>query len=121
MAESQGVKVPAPPSSDSPWIIPDPNLIRVQTILFSSLAVSLLAAFVAMLGKQWLNRYSQVDMHRSLIHRSRDRQRKINGMTKWHFNLVMEFLPLMLQFALLLLSYALSDVRATLPLTLLVS
>ena len=113
MAESQGVKVPAPPSSDSPWTNPDPNLVRVQTILFSSLAVSLLAAFVAMLGKQWLNRYSQADMHGSLIQRSRDRQRKINGMTRWHFNLVMEFLPLMLQFALLLLGYALSDYLLT--------
>jgi len=62
-----------------------------------------------MLGKQWLNRYALVEMRGSVIDRSRDRQRKMNGMTTWHFDLVMEFLPLMLQAALLLLGYALSE------------
>ena len=61
-----------------------------------------------MLGKQWLNRYSAV-IHGSLIDRSRDRQRKMNGMATWRFNVVMEVLPLMLQAALLLLGYALAN------------
>ena len=113
MATAQGLKLPPQPDSDTPWNGPDPTLVRVQAILFSSLAVSLLAAFVAMLGKQWLNRYSQVEMHGSLINRNRDRQRKINGMTTWHFNLVMESLPVMLQFALLLLGFALANYLTT--------
>ena len=92
----------------APWTGPDSTIIQVQAILYSSLAASLLAALVAMLGKQWLNRYAQVEMRGSVIDRSRHRQRKINGMETWHFNLVMEFLPLMLQIALLLLGYALS-------------
>ena len=108
MAENKTLTVPAKPSSDSPWNGPDPNLVHVQAILFSSLALSLLASFVAMLGKQWLNRYSKVDMRGSLIDRSRDRQRKMNGMENWGFKLVMESLPLMLQAALLLLGCALS-------------
>ena len=87
----------------------DPTIIHVQSILYSSLAASLLAAFIAMLGKQWLNRYSQNDMRGSVIDRSRHRQRKMNGMVTWHFDFVMESLPLMLQAALLLLGYALSD------------
>ena len=91
------------------WSGPDPTTVRVQAILYSSLAASLLAAFIAMLGKQWLNRYAQVEMRGSLIDRSRHRQRKINGMDTWRFDLVMESLPLMLQIALLLLGYALSD------------
>ena len=91
------------------WDGPDPIAVRVQAILYSSLAASLLAAFVAMLGKQWLNRYAQVEMRGSVIDRSRHRQRKMNGMVTWHFDFVMECLPLMLQAALLLLGYALSD------------
>ncbi|KAF9785309.1 hypothetical protein BJ322DRAFT_1006018, partial [Thelephora terrestris] len=35
------------------WTGPDPTLVHVQSILFSSLAASLLSAFVALLGKQW--------------------------------------------------------------------
>ena len=62
-----------------------------------------------MLGKQWLNRYAQMEMRGSVIDRSRHRQRKMNGMVTWHFDLVMECLPLMLQAALLLLGYALSN------------
>ena len=61
-----------------------------------------------MLGKQWLNRYSQVEMRGSVIDRSHQRKRKMEGMITWHFDLVMESLPLMLQAALLLLGYALS-------------
>jgi len=45
----------------------------------------------------------------SVIDRSRHRQRKMDGMATWHFDFVMECLPLMLQAALLLLGYALSN------------
>ena len=106
MANSNGLNLPPKPDSDSPWTGPSPILVHVQSILYSSLAVSLLAAFVAMLGKQWLSRYS-ADIHGSLIDRSRDRQRKMNGMSTWRFDVVMEILPMMLQAALLLLGYAL--------------
>ena len=84
-------------------------MVHVQSILFSSLAASLLAAFVAMLGKQWFNRYSQVEIRGSFIDRSCHRQRKMNGMITWHFDRVMECLPLMLRAALLPLGYALSN------------
>ena len=62
-----------------------------------------------MLGKQWLNLYERVEMRGSPMDRSRDRQRKMNGIVTWRFDLVMECLPLMLQIALLLLGYALSS------------
>ena len=112
MANSTGLKVPSKPDSDSPWTGPPPTLVHVQSILYSSLAVSLLAAFVAMLGKQWLSRYS-ADIRGSLIDRSRDRQRKLNGISTWRFNVVMEILPMMLQGALLLLGYALYSYLST--------
>ena len=90
------------------WTAPPTTIIVVQTFLYASLATSLFSAFLAMLGKQWLNRYSTIDMRGSEIERSQNRQRKLDGIVTWHFNHVMESSPLMLQFALLLLGCALS-------------
>ena len=58
------------------WTGPDPTIVHVQAILYASLAASFLAAFIAILCKQWLNRYARVDMRESVIGRSRRRQRK---------------------------------------------
>jgi len=69
--------------------------------------MSLLAAFVAMLGKQWLNRYLR-HTGGSMIERCGDRQRKFDGLEKWPFRLFVESLPIMLQIALLLLTCGLS-------------
>jgi hypothetical protein len=69
--------------------------------------MSLLAAFVAMLGKQWLNRYLR-HAGGSMVERCGDRQRKIDGLERWPFRLFIESLPVMLQIALLLLSCGLS-------------
>jgi len=73
-----------------------------------SLATSLFSAFLAMLGKQWLNRYASTDVRGTAIERSQNRQRKLDGVVTWYFDFVMESLPLMLQIALLLLGCALS-------------
>lgn len=83
-------------------------MVHVQAILFASLATSLFSAFLAMLGKQWLNRYESTDMRGSAIERSQNRQRKLDGIDAWYFDPLMESLPLMLQAALLLLGCALS-------------
>jgi hypothetical protein len=69
--------------------------------------MSLLAAFVAMLGKQWLSRYLR-HAGGSMVERCGDRQRKIDGLERWPFRLFIESLPVMLQIALLLLSCGLS-------------
>jgi hypothetical protein len=69
--------------------------------------MSLSAAFVAMLGKQWLNRYLR-HAGGSMVERCGDRQRKIDGLEKWPFRLFIESLPVMLQIALLLLFCGLS-------------
>ena len=92
----------------SQWTGPPRTIVHVQAMLYASLAASLLSAFFAMLGKQWLNRYVSTDMRGTAIERSQSRQRKLNGIVTWHFNHAMESLPLMLQFALLLLGCALS-------------
>ena len=87
---------------------PPPSMVDVQAILFVSLSTSLLSAFLAMLGKQWLNRYASTDMRGSATERGQSRQRKLNGIVAWYFDSVMESLPVMLQVALLLLGSALS-------------
>ena len=90
------------------WTGPSRAMVQVQAILFASLTVSLFSAFLAMLGKQWLNRYDSTDMRGSAIERSHNRQKKLDGIVAWYFNHVMESLPLMLQAAFLLLGCALS-------------
>ena len=90
------------------WAGPPQAIVHVQCLQYASLAASLLAAFLAVLGKQWLARYDAIDLRGSAIERSQDRQRKLNGINHWFFHHVIESLPLMLQAALLLLACALS-------------
>ena len=96
------------PTVPQPWTGPPRRIVQVQAILLASLFTSLLSAFLAMLGKQWLNRCMPVDTRGTFIERSQHRQRKFDGIANWYFDNVMEALPLMLQVALLLLGCALS-------------
>ena len=96
----------ADPSSTT-WTGPPREILIVQSLLYATLAMSLLAAFLAMLGKQWVNRYLR-NRGGSAAHKSWDRQRKLDGHKKWHFYIAIECLPVMLQFALLLFGCALS-------------
>ena len=99
-----GGDVPAVPQ----WTGPPRTVVHVQAILFASLAASIFSAFLAMLGKQWLNRYASADVRGSTIERGQNRQRKFDGIVAWYFDHVMESLPLILQAALLLHGCALS-------------
>ena len=96
------------PPSLPQWTGPPRMIVHVQAMLFASLAASLLSAFLAMHGKQWLNRYASVDMRGTTIERSQNRQRKLDGIVTWYFSHVMESLSSMLLIALLLLGCALS-------------
>ena len=82
---------------------PPSEIVAVNCLLYANLLLSLLAAFVAMLGKQWLNRYLG---HKggSTIERCGDRQRKFDGLQQWPFHFIIESLPVMLQIALLFLA-----------------
>ena len=96
----------ADPSS-AIWTGPPPEIVTVQSLLYASLATSLFAAFIAMLGKQWVSRYLR-KQGGSAAEKSRDRQRKFEGFKEWYFQLAIESLPVMLQLALLLLGGALT-------------
>jgi len=89
------------------WAGPRSEIVTAQCLLYASLATSLFAAFVAMLGKQWVNRYIR-NRGGSAEEKSWDRQRKLDGMKQWHFHIVIEGIPVMLQVALVLLGSALS-------------
>lgn len=79
-------------------------VINVQAILFCALTIALFAAFLATLGKQWLNSYAEG----SLIDRSRHRELRMRGMTAWHFKYILGFLPVVMQMSLFLLVTALA-------------
>jgi hypothetical protein len=90
------------------WTGPPRTIVDTQAILFASLTASLFTAFLATLGKQWLNRYASIDIRWSATERSQNRQRRLDGVIVWYFDNVMESLPLILQVSLLLLGCALS-------------
>ena len=99
-----GGQVPTVPQRTGP----PSTIVHVQAILLSSLCLSLLSAFLAMVSKQWLNRCTPVKMRGIIIERSQYRQRKLDDIVNWYFDHVVRSLPLMLQAALLLFGYALS-------------
>ena len=94
---------PLPPVSTTP-----PRVYTdVSILLYTSLTTSLLAAFLAMLGKQWINRYIR-HQGGSVSERCEDRQRKLDGLEWWKFRIVIEIPPVLLQLSLLLLVVGLS-------------
>lgn len=84
------------------------TIILVQMMLYTSLVTSVFSAFLAVLCKQLLNRYALTDIRRNAIECSRDRQRELDGMVTWEFYQATKSLPVMLEFAFLLLGCALS-------------
>ncbi|KAJ7636547.1 hypothetical protein FB45DRAFT_447674 [Roridomyces roridus] len=80
-----------------------------QSLLYISLGATLLAALLAVLGKQWLMYYSLAGKSQGTIaERGLETQRKFDGLRRWKFDAIMQLFPLMLQFALLIFAVALS-------------
>ena len=61
-----------------------------------------------MLGKQWILYYTQVTTWGNIVDRGKERQAKLLGHQKWGLRLILDFVPVMLQFALFLFGAALS-------------
>ncbi|KAF8209483.1 hypothetical protein K438DRAFT_1811134 [Mycena galopus ATCC 62051] len=89
--------------------VPMPPLITLvaQSLLYFSLGATLLAALLAVLGKQWLTYYSAAGEHGTVEMRGLERQRKLDGLRRWKFDMIMQMFPLLLQFALFLFAAAL--------------
>jgi hypothetical protein len=88
------------------WTGPPIGIVFAQSLLYASLATSLLAAFFAMFGKQWISWYLRCH-EGTAADKSRDRQLKSDGLHNWYFHIVIEGLPVMLQLVLVLLGFAL--------------
>jgi hypothetical protein len=84
------------------------SVVTAQSILFASLSVTLFVAFIAVLGKQWILYYTRVTTWGNIVDRGKERQAKLVGLQKWGLYIIMESLPVMLQFALLLFAVALA-------------
>ena len=93
---------PLAPISDVPT-----SLIRAQSIFFASLSITLLVAIIAVFGKRWILHFIRPSPGRNVVERGRVRQLKLSGLQKWGLYFIMESLPVMLQFALLLFGVAL--------------
>ena len=84
------------------------SIVRAQSILFASLSITLFVAFIAVLGKQWILYYTRATMWGNIVDRGKEHQTKLQGLQKWGLHLIMESLPVMLQFSLLLFGIALT-------------
>ncbi|KAJ7745605.1 hypothetical protein DFH07DRAFT_977425 [Mycena maculata] len=85
-----------------------PTILVAQSLLYISLGSTLLAALLAVLGKQWLMYYMAAGERGTLEARGLERQRKFDGLRKWKFDMVMQVFPLLLQFGLFLFAAGLS-------------
>jgi hypothetical protein len=79
-----------------------------QSLLYISLGSTLLAALLAVLGMQWLMYYSTAGNKGTIEARGLECQKKLDGLHKWKFDMVMQTFPLLLQFALLIFAVALT-------------
>jgi hypothetical protein len=82
--------------------------VTAQSILFTSLSVTLFVAFVAVFGRQWIHSYTRGTTWRNIADRGKERQTKLTGLHKWGLHLILESLPVMLQFSILLFGAALA-------------
>ncbi|KAH7908577.1 hypothetical protein BJ138DRAFT_340116 [Hygrophoropsis aurantiaca] len=97
------------------WNGPGSTMIWTQSLIYASLAASLLAALGAVLGKQWLAHYCQSKFGTS-EQRALHRQAKSNALERWRFQAILAVLPVLLQISLLLFGIALSGFHARLSL-----
>jgi len=79
-----------------------------QALAYASLAFSLLAAFGAVLGKQWIG-YYQTNCYGSgsLEARCEQRHRKFQKLQNWQFENVLHLFPMLIEISLLLFSLSL--------------
>jgi hypothetical protein len=85
-----------------------PSIIWVQTLAYASLAFSVLAAFGAVLGKQWLHSYMTNRGRGTLEERGIERQMKLDGAEYFRLQNILQAFLVLLQISLLLFGLSLS-------------
>jgi len=84
------------------------STVWTQTLSYASLALSVLAAFGAVMGKQWLNSYKASRGRGSLEERGMQRQEKLDGLKRWHLQTILGAFLILLQISLFLFGMSLS-------------
>jgi len=96
-----------PPYVEPQFIVP-PKVAAVNTLLFASLALVLIDAYLAMLMKSWIRDFDQ--SWRTLNdpkERAGTREMWMQGLERWKLGWVVAFLPLLIQASLVLFGAAL--------------
>lgn len=78
------------------------STVWMQALAYASLAFSVLAAFGAVMGKQWLNAYKAARGQGSLEERCMQRQKNLDGLERFHLQTVLQTFLVLLQISLLL-------------------
>ncbi|KAG8919032.1 hypothetical protein FRC02_001968 [Tulasnella sp. 418] len=82
---------------------PERPAIRINSIFFASLSCSLLVALGAVQGKDWLTRYNHPGLaSKPYSVQAHYRQKKLDGLERWGFRLLVRFLPFLMQLSLAL-------------------
>ncbi|KAG0699176.1 hypothetical protein DFH29DRAFT_62225 [Suillus ampliporus] len=84
------------------------STVWIQTLAYASLSFSILAAFGAVLAKQWLNSYKAARGRGSLEERGMQRQIKLDGLEYFHLPTILQAFFVLLQISLLLFGLSLS-------------
>jgi len=97
-------------SIDSPlWHGPDRAVVLIQALSYASLSLSLLAAFGAVLGKQWLGHFKTSRFgHGTMQERGLQRHLKVMAIEQWHLHVILDALPVLLQLSLFLFGASLA-------------
>lgn len=96
-----------PAASEPSAFIPSSSSVRVNTLWFAGLVISLLTASFGIFSKQWLREY-QVNEHTPDIHLHL-RFFRAEGAKKWHLFELIAILPLLLQLSMLLFFIGLTE------------
>lgn len=112
--QGSGVSL-SPEEIDPPQFVEAADAVRVNKLLTVSLTCALLAAFGAMIGKQWLINLEKGG-DRGLSEEDREGlQRKVQGLEEWYFRPLVEVaLPTMLQIALFIFTFGFVEFLQTL-------
>lgn len=95
------------PFVEVPSFSPPASARLINGLWFTSLALSLSAALVAMLAKEWLTAFTASRPRPAQTH-AMLRQARLNGLTQWRALHIIDLLPSMLHLALLLFSIGLT-------------
>lgn len=90
------------PADLSPTFSPSSESVAVNCLLYASLSCSLLAAVGAMMAKEWLQSFDRTGQTGSLEEQGQFRQRKFNGVQRWHLEATIQFLPNLLLLSVML-------------------